>query len=329
MTEREAAAQVVNGSDDAAAGLPTDGFLRLVAVMARLRATGGCPWDRAQSLRSLQPYLLEEAYELLEAHEALGAAASLDSVGLDAALGTGGGAPSLPPPHAIAALREELGDVLLQVAFQAQIAAEWGWFDVHEVALGIADKMVRRHPHVFGEERADDAAAVMQRWQELKRLEGKGISADGAPRGALAGIPPALPALLQAQRQGEKAARVGFDWPSIDGPLTKVEEELQELRQALASGDPDAIDAELGDALLALTSVARHANVDAEGALRRALERFGRRFARVEALDDGMAPQDDAARLAALEQRWQQAKAEERMAQGDAAAPGAIGREAG
>ncbi len=329
MSDLDAAAQTVPDRGAGVDGLPTDGFLRLIAVMSRLRAADGCPWDRAQSLRSLQPFLLEEASELFEAHEALGEAASQDAAGLIAARDSAGEAERGPTLGAIAAVREELGDVLLQVAFQAQIASEWGWFDVHDVARGIADKMVRRHPHVFGDERAEDVTAVLLRWQELKLAEGRGVAADGARRGALDGIPAALPALLQAQRQGEKAARVGFDWPTIDGPLAKVDEELAELRLALASGDADAVDAELGDALLALTSVARHANVDAEGALRRAAARFGRRFARVEALDDGAAPPGDrASRLDILERRWQQAKAEEFASKGVAAGQAGAGREA-
>lgn len=272
--------------------MPEAGYARLVAVMRALRAADGCPWDREQSLRTLQPYLIEEAHELLDAIDDLGPAA-------DALAGADATTPAVAAAEAAAvhAHREELGDVLLQVVFQAQIAAEFGWFDADDVARGIADKMIRRHPHVFGDERAADAEAVLKRWSELKRAEGKG---------PLDGIPRALPALLRAQKIGTKAAQVGFDWPDVGGALDKVDEELGELRQALASGDPAAIEHELGDALFALTSVARHSGIDAENALRRTLDRFGGRFAHVMAeVNAGHVASGD---LDGLEAAWQRAK---------------------
>jgi tetrapyrrole methylase family protein / MazG family protein len=273
--------------------LPQGGYARLVAVMQALRAADGCPWDREQSLRTLQPFLIEETHELLDAIDDLGPAA-------DALAGADANTPAVVAAAgaAVRAHQEELGDVLLQVVFQAQIAAEFGWFDADGVARGIADKMVRRHPHVFGDENAADAEAVLKRWSELKRAEGKG---------PLDGIPRALPALLRAQKTGTKAAQVGFDWPSVDGALDKVSEELDELREAIAIGDPAAIEHELGDALFALTSVARHSGVDAENALRRTLDRFGTRFRRV---SDGVATLAPELRTdpATLDALWREAK---------------------
>lgn len=279
-------------SSSTSAELPQGGYARLVAVMRALRAVDGCPWDRDQSLRTLQPFLLEEAHELLDAIDNLGAAA-------DALAGADGTTPAVAAatPAAVLAHREELGDVLLQVVFQAQIASEFGWFDADDMARGIAEKMIRRHPHVFGDEQAADAEAVLKRWAELKRAEGKG---------PLDGIPRALPALLRAQKVGDKAAQVGFDWPDVGGALAKVDEELGELRDALQGGDPAAIEHELGDALFALTSVARHAGIDAESALRRTLDRFGGRFGHVMAeVNAGHVASGD---LEGLEAAWLRAK---------------------
>lgn len=257
--------------------------------MAALRSESGCPWDREQSLRSLQPYLIEESFEAIDAIDQLGALADCKA-----------GERAAADPSAIAAHREELGDVLLQIAFQSQIAEEMGLFDADDVARGIAEKMIRRHPHVFAGESAADADAVVRRWQELKKAEGKGT---------LDGIPRALPALLRAERIGSKAARIGFDWPDASGALDKIEEELGELREAIASGDPAAIEHELGDLLFAATSVARHTQVDAEGALRRTLDRFAARFSRVEAALSSL-PAEQARDLDVLEALWQRAKAE-------------------
>ncbi len=271
----------------------TSGYERLRQVMAALRATDGCPWDRDQSLQSLQPYLIEEAYEVIDAIDALGAA------GHARAGEVIDGAATEASAAAIANHREELGDVLLQVVFQAQIAAENGWFSADDVAHGIADKMERRHPHVFGDEHAANVDAVITRWQALKRAEGKST---------LGGVPRALPALLRAQRIGEKAARVAFDWPDVGGALAKVDEELGELREAIACGDEQAIEHELGDLLFAATSVARHTGVDAEGALRRTLDRFARRFATVEAGINGATDAGQVLDAAGLEALWQRAK---------------------
>ncbi len=279
------------------ADLPAEGFARLVAVMARLRDRGqGCPWDLEQTLHTLRPYLIEESYEALDAIDALGPAA-------DALPGD--------QPHADRALteahREELGDVLLQIVFQARVAEEMGFFDAEAVARGVADKMIYRHPHVFVQaEGADaptgpatitDAAAVVDQWEQIKRKDG---------RGALAGVPRHLPALLRAHRIGEKAARIGFDWQQPDDVIAKVEEELGEVREALARGDLADLERETGDLLFAVASLARHHGLDAENALRGTLDRFSSRFGHVERRLD--ASGSDKGAVADLEAWWREAK---------------------
>ena len=229
-------------------------FEDLVAVVRRLRGPGGCPWDREQTASSLRPCILEEAYEVLDA------------------IGNAEAAP--------AALRDELGDLLLQVVMQADIAAEAGQFTIDDVVAGLIDKMTRRHPHVFGDAVVKDSADVIRRWSEIKAAE---RARSGAPDpSVLSGLPPELPALHAAARMGEKAARVGFDWPGPRDALAKVREELAELEDALAAGDGAAVEHELGDTLFALASVARLADQSPEMALRSALARFARRFQAVE-----------------------------------------------
>lgn len=228
-----------------------DAFARLVDIMARLRAPGGCPWDREQTTESLQPYLVEEAYEVIDA------IAQGDAE----------------------ALRDELGDVLLQVVFHAEIAAETGRFTIADVARAIGDKLVRRHPHVFADVTVKDADEVVRNWQSIKAAERR---AKGGDQGVLASVPRALPSLPRAQQIGDKLAHVGFDWPDVHATLAKVDEERAELAAALAAGDTAAAGRELGDLLLTLTSVARHLGVPAEIALRDATERLSRRVARIE-----------------------------------------------
>jgi len=229
---------------------------RLVDVMARLRAPGGCPWDREQTHDSLRPYVIEEAYEVLEAIE--------------------GGNPG--------ALCDELGDLLLQVLFHAEIAAETGAFRLADVARAITAKLERRHPHVFGDVQVRDADEVVRNWRRIKAEEKAGIPAAGGElAGALASIPAALPALTRAQETGAKIAHAGFDWPDVASVLTKVDEERLELGDAIRQGDLAAAGAELGDLLLTLASLARHLGVQAEMALREATSRLGRRIAHVEA----------------------------------------------
>lgn len=231
---------------------PGDTFSRLVEIMARLRAPGGCPWDREQTHKSIKPYLIEEAYEVAEAIE------------------------DDDPEE----LRKELGDLLLQVVFHAQMAQEAGRFDIGDVVAAINDKMVRRHPHVFADTIVSDSDEVLRNWAKIKADERQGT----ADTSAIAGVPRALPALLRANRIGEKAGYVGFDWTSAAGALAKVDEELAELRAAAELADKGEIEAEVGDLLLAVTSVARHLGVHAEEALQRANDRFERRFRQVEQL---------------------------------------------
>lgn len=228
-------------------------FEQLVAVMRRLRAPEGCPWDREQDHVTLKPYLLEEAYEVLEAIDA----------GDDAELCS------------------ELGDVLLQVVFHAQVAAEADRFGVDDVCQAIVDKLVRRHPHVFGDVAVDNAGDVVRNWEQIKLQERAGRQ--HAPPSALDGVPVALPALQRAQRVQQKASRVGFDWDAVDGALAKVTEEVEELRQAHEEGEsPERVSEEFGDLLFALVNVSRFMKVAPEDALRGAVNKFDRRFRRVE-----------------------------------------------
>jgi tetrapyrrole methylase family protein/MazG family protein/ATP diphosphatase len=249
---------------------------RLVDIMRRLLAPDGCPWDREQTLESLRPYVIEEAHEVVDAIDA--------------------GSPE--------ELREELGDLLLQVVFQAELARAKGWFGPDDVVSAICEKLVRRHPHVFGDVKVSGSDEVVTNWEAIKAEEKAG-------RGVLDGVPKALPALLRALRVGEKAARVGFDWPDLGGARSKVDEELAELDAALVSGDVAHAGRELGDVLFALVSVARKANLDPEAALRGTLDRFTQRVRGAEALAverglslSGLAPET-------LEQLWQDVKARE------------------
>jgi tetrapyrrole methylase family protein/MazG family protein/ATP diphosphatase len=249
----------------------------LLAIMARLRdPAGGCPWDLEQTTASIAPYTLEEAYEVVDAIER----------------------------SDVAALKEELGDLLLQVVFHARIAEERGEFDFAAVAQGIAAKLVRRHPHVFGDERLDGAAAQSRRWEELKAAE---KAAAGRGASVLDDVPLALPALARAAKLGRRAARIGFDWPDAGGARAKVDEELAELDAARAGGAQARIAAELGDVLLAVTNLARHLAVDPEAALRAANARFASRFAHVER----RARASGATDAATLESYWQEAKSAE------------------
>lgn len=234
---------------------------RLVAIMQRLLAPDGCPWDREQTLESLRPYVIEEAYEVVDAIDR-GDAADL---------------------------REELGDLLLQIVFQSELARAKGWFGPDDVIDAIRDKMVRRHPHVFGEDELGTSAEVLDAWERRKAREREAKALAGGassekPKGALDGVPVAMPSLLRAVRVGDKAARVGYDWPSPAGARAKVDEELAELDAATATGDTVRIEEELGDVLFALASWARLSKLDPEASLRRALDRFTARFQEAEHL---------------------------------------------
>ncbi|MGH7436186.1 MAG: nucleoside triphosphate pyrophosphohydrolase [Polyangiaceae bacterium] len=220
---------------------------RLVGVMQRLLGPGGCPWDREQSLETLRKYVLEEACEVIDA---------IDSGNRDA-------------------LREELGDLLLQIVFQSELARREGRFAIDDVVEGIVGKLVSRHPHVFGHLTAKDADEVLRNWEKMKAKE-KG------QRGVLGGVPRAMPALTRAARVGEKVAGVGFDWKDSRGSRGKIDEEMGELDRAIASGDKAAIEEELGDTLFALVNLSRHVGVDPEAALRGTIDKFTARFDHVE-----------------------------------------------
>jgi MazG family protein len=224
---------------------------RLVDIMARLRAPGGCPWDHEQTPESLRPYLLEETYEVLDAIDR--------------------GDP--------AALRDELGDLLLQVVFHAEIAREAGRFSIADVARAIAEKLVRRHPHVFADVAVRDADEVVRNWQQIKAAERRSSNGDTS---VLAGIPRALPALARAEKVGDRLSHVGFDWADLRGVLGALDAERAELDAALAAGDPAAARREVGDLLLTLASVARHLGVSAELELRAATDRLDARARHVE-----------------------------------------------
>ena len=226
-------------------------FTRLVEIMASLRGPDGCPWDRDQTHESIKPYLIEETYEVVEAIERQD----------DSEFCT------------------ELGDVLLQIVFHAQMASEEGRFTVTDVIEAINEKLVRRHPHVFGDGEVRNADDVVRSWVRIKAEERK----DKDDRSAIAGVPRSMPALLRAHRLGEKAANSGFDWENVRGVLDKVREEIAELEEAIEGGDQQAIEMELGDLLFATTSVARHLDVNPEDALGHASDRFSQRFRSMEA----------------------------------------------
>jgi ATP diphosphatase len=258
-------------------------FRELVEVVRKLRGPDGCPWDREQTPQSLRGCLLEESYEVLDALDRDDAAD----------------------------LRDELGDLLLQVVMQADMAATAERFTIEDVIGGIVDKMVRRHPHVFGDATVADTDEVLRNWSRIKAEERAAKGSDVDPS-ILSGLPSELPALHAAHRTGEKAARVGFDWPSAEAAMGKVREEIAELDEALASGDPSRVAHEVGDALFALASVSRLAEQNAEVCLREALARFGRRFRGIEhalraaGRDIHAVPQDE------LEALWDAEKAAER-----------------
>jgi len=232
----------------------SDAFDRLVAIMDRLRGPGGCPWDREQTLNSLAGYLLEEAYEVV------------DAIAAD------------DGPR----LREELGDLLLQIVFLARIARERGWFAIDGVSDAIAEKMVRRHPHVFGDREVSGSREVKQNWEDIK-IEERGA---GQPGSTLDGVPRSLPALLKAFRMTEKAAAVGFDWRRPRDVMAKLHEEVAELEaelDGLIAADADHVRAEMGDVLFVMANLARHLGVEPETALQGTNAKFLRRFQAMEA----------------------------------------------
>jgi MazG family protein len=253
-------------------------FQRLVEIMSRLRAPGGCPWDREQTFDSIKPYTLEETYEVLDA---------VDRRDWDE-------------------LRAELGDFMLQAVFFAQMASEEKLFDIGDSLDAINEKLVRRHPHVFADETAETGDDVKKRWDEIKAEERK-LKVE-APQGLLASVPRALPALVEAQQITSRAARAGFDWSTTDEVLAKLEEERLEFAEARERGSHDQIEDELGDLLFVLVNVARFVKVDPEQALRRTNTKFRERFGHVERRLAAQGKEVNGTPIEELEALWQEAK---------------------
>jgi MazG family protein len=254
-------------------------FDELVALMTRLRAPGGCPWDRKQTLPDLKPYVIEEAYEVVDAID----------------------------QNDRRALAEELGDLLLQAVFIAEITREEGGLDIHDSVTAIHDKLVRRHPHVFGDVVANDAETVLTNWEKLKQDERKAEN-----KSVLSGVPQSMPALLKASRLTEKAARVGFDWRRTEDVFDKIDEELAELREAVANGDQDDIHEEIGDLLFTIANIARKVNVNPEEALQSTNRKFMRRFESMETNVRERGQNLDQLELEEMDRLWDEAKAAER-----------------
>jgi len=223
-------------------------FERLVSIVNALLGPEGCPWDKSQTHKSLKHHLIEESYEVAEAIDA--------------------NRPEL--------LKEELGDLLLQVVMHAQMDAQKGFYDIHDVIETISEKLVRRHPHVFGESRLANAEEVLKRWDEIKKEEKGGMDS------ILEGVPKSMPALMRAQEIGKRASRVGFDWKNRDGVVEKIHEEERELMEAIEGGDKSKIEHEIGDLLFAIVNLARWLDVDSEEALSQMVDRFADRFKKIE-----------------------------------------------
>lgn len=259
---------------------------QLLSIMARLRdKQTGCPWDVEQNFTTIAPYTIEEAYEVAEAIRL----------------------------NDMAELKNELGDLLFQVVFHAQMASECGHFTFDEVVQAVCEKMLMRHPHVFGEATIDSANAQIENWEKIKERERaeKQAHASDQFQSVLDDVAHALPALMRAQKLGKRAARAGFDWPDIQGVIEKVEEELDEVLHAATQGDEAAITEEIGDLLFAVTNLARHVGADAEEALRQANYKFTRRFQAVERAAKQANTPLDTLDIEALEALWQQAKHDE------------------
>jgi tetrapyrrole methylase family protein/MazG family protein len=260
---------------------PAPLFETLLDIMARLRGQGGCPWDREQTRASLRPFLIEEAYEVLEAIDADDARA----------------------------LAEELGDLLFQVVFHARIAEERSEFTMSDVLRRLIDKMISRHPHVFADAAVTTPRDALAQWETLKQRE---AAASGRRRSVIDGVPRAMPSLVRAQRVQAKAARIGFDWPDAGAAWEKVREEIDEAGEAIAAGDPARVREELGDVLFSLVNVARLASIDAEDALHGATEKFRRRFIEMEADLSAQGKAVESVPQVELERAWEAAKAAER-----------------
>jgi len=257
-------------------------LVSLLSLMARLRGEGGCPWDREQTRDSLKPYLIEEAYEVVQAIEE----GSRD--------------------HIV----EELGDLLFQIVFHCQLGSEAGEFTMADVIAVLSAKMTRRHPHVFGDRVVADAREALAQWEKIKRDEN---IRDGGEGSSLDGVPASLPALLRAQRLQAKAARVGFDWARWEDAWHKVQEEIGEVQEALDAGDDDRIADEFGDLLFSMVNVARLRGMDAEDCLRRAAGKFTQRFRKVEAKMMAGGRTVTEASSEDLDRAWEAVKAQENL----------------
>jgi tetrapyrrole methylase family protein/MazG family protein len=260
-------------------GTPKRTFDDLVKLMTTLRGPNGCPWDRKQSLPDLKPYVIEEAYEVVDAID----------------------------QEDRRALAEELGDLLLQAVFIAELTREEGTFDIYDSITAIHDKLVRRHPHVFGDVEANDAETVLVNWEKLKQDERKAEN-----KSVLSGVPQSMPALLKASRLTEKAARVGFDWRRTDDVFDKLDEEIGELREAVASGDNEHVHEEIGDLLFTIANIARKVNVNPEEALQSTNRKFMRRFGSMESQVRERGQNLDQLQLEEMDTLWDEAKAAER-----------------
>jgi MazG family protein len=254
-------------------------FDDLVQLMTTLRGPNGCPWDRKQTLPDLKPYVIEEAYEVVDAID----------------------------QDDRRALAEELGDLLLQAVFIAELTREEGTFDIYDAITAIHDKLVRRHPHVFGDVEAGDAETVLVNWEKLKQDERKAEN-----KSILSGVPQSMPALLKASRLTEKAARVGFDWRRTDDVFDKLDEEMAELREAVASGDEQHVHEEIGDLLFTIANIARKVNVNPEEALQSTNRKFMRRFGSMESQVRERGQNLDQLQLEEMDRLWDEAKAAER-----------------
>lgn len=260
-------------------------FDELIAVMRRLRAPGGCPWDAEQTYQSLSQYLLEEAYETFDAIHAAGESGDTTH------------------------LTEELGDLLLQVVFHSTIAAERGDFTIDDVAAGVAKKLVLRHPHVFGDKKLDKAQDVLDNWDELKANERAASGkAEKVHESLLDEVPVHFPALLEALKVTKKAAKVGFDWENADQVFAKIDEEIGELRNAIAKKDSENISEEIGDLLFAVANLARKLDVEPETALKKTNRKFRRRFKFIESELKLRGKTLESSNLAEMDELWNKAK---------------------
>ena len=270
-------------ADETAQAAAAAALGRAAAIMALLRGPDGCPWDHEQTFDSIKRHTLEETYEVFDAIER----------------------------RAWPELRDELGDLLLQVLFYAQMASEEGYFTLRDVADALSAKLIRRHPHIFGDVVATDSGTVLRNWEQIKRAEKQANGAAAEPESLLDGIPRAMPALLEATKLGSRAAKVGFDWPDVSGLFAKFSEETAELQAELtypeAEGGRERIEDELGDLLFTAVHLARHLQVEPEFALRRANAKFRARFAAMEAAAGGAAALENLS-AGELDLLWRQAK---------------------